>query len=219
LTIEVSKPVGRADRDRANCEERSGGRTRRNQLPEAVVADLVASAAAGNEGSWGELFAEYSGLVWAVARAHRLSHADAADVAQTTWTRLLEHLPRLAEPERVGAWMATVARRESLRVLRLADRQLPYGDDRPDGESHLGVPGEEMLLLERNAALWRACDSLQARDRDLLRLLTADQRPSYEEIAAALEIPIGSIGPTRARALERLRRKLDAHSEIDLLAA
>jgi RNA polymerase sigma factor (sigma-70 family) len=168
---------------------------------------LVRAAAQGDSGAWNELVERYSGLVWAVARAHRLSAADAADVAQTTWLRLVEHLERLKTPAAVGAWLATTARRECLHVLRQASRcqpseavPEPEAAERPDADTPL-------LLAERDATLWRAFTRLPARDQALLRLLTADPRPSYDEIGLALDMPIGSIGPTRARALERLRRE------------
>jgi len=168
---------------------------------------LVRAAARGDAGAWDELVDRYTGLVWAVARAHRLSAADAADVAQTTWLRLVEHLGRLKTPAAVGAWLATTARRECLHVLRQASRcqpseavPEPEATERPDADAPL-------LLAERDATLWRAFTRLPARDQALLRLLTADPRPSYDEIGLALDMPIGSIGPTRARALERLRRE------------
>src|SRR4051794_19123105 len=88
------------------------------------VAELVAAAAEGDQVAWDGLVDRFNGLVWSVARAHRLSPVDAADVVQTTWLRLVEHLGRLQEPERVGAWLATTARRECLRILRSSARQL-----------------------------------------------------------------------------------------------
>src|SRR5207248_5752017 len=90
-----------------------------------TVAELVGAAIAGDAAAWNELVERFAGLVWAIARRHRLSAADAADVSQTTWLRLVEHLERIQQPERIGAWLATTARHESLRVLRLAERQIP----------------------------------------------------------------------------------------------
>ena len=86
------------------------------------AADLVFAAKAGDSQAWNALVDRFASTVWAVARAHRLSAADAADVSQTTWMRLVEHLDRIEQPERVGAWLATTARRESLRILRLGGR-------------------------------------------------------------------------------------------------
>ena len=95
------------------------------------VAGLVSSAQAGKRRGWEALVREFGGMVWAIARAHRLYGHDAADVAQTTWLRLFEHLDRVNEPARVGAWLATTARRECLRVLREAGGQVLFGDDPP----------------------------------------------------------------------------------------
>ena len=149
---------------------------------------VLEAAANGDRQAWNALVAQYNGLVWSVARAHRLGDADAADVVQTTWLRLVEQLDRIRNPEGVGAWLATTARRECLRVLRVGQRQV--------------------LTDERDATLWQAFAQLGERCRTLLRVLTADPPPSYDEVGAALDMPIGSIGPTRARCLEQLRRKL-----------
>jgi RNA polymerase sigma factor (sigma-70 family) len=179
----------------------------------------VKSAAAGNQLARERLFDEFGGVVRAVARAYRLSDADAADVAQVTWLRLLEHLDDLREPARVGAWLATTARRECLSVLRGARRHVPLGDDAPDHESPDSPLDDWLLTGERDRALWRSFARLRATDQALLRLLLADPAPAYEEISAALSMPIGSIGPTRARALERLRRELNSEGALTLLTA
>ncbi len=178
------------------------------RAPRGDVAGLVRAAAAGNEPAWNRLVETYAGLVWAVARSHRLSDADAADVAQATWLRLLEHLDDLRDPERVGAWLATTARRECLRLMRAGHRQLPCGDDLPEPVDPGGSVDDALLTGERDAALWAAFGRLRPSDQALLRLLAADPQPSYGEVSAALDMPVGSIGPTRARALERLRAEL-----------
>ena len=187
----------------------------RKRLDEAAVADLVRSAAAGSDLAWEELIDEFGGLVWAVARSYRLRDADAADVAQATWTKLVGHLDRLSEPCRVGAWLATTARRECLRELRIGWRETLLGDDAPPEYATEDALDADLLCAERDEALWRSFSCLRDTDRALLRLLIADPRPSYDEIAAALDIPIGSIGPTRARALERLRNELERQGAID----
>ncbi len=178
---------------------------------EAEVANLVSAAAGGDVLAWEELVDRFGGLVWAITRAYRLSPTDAADVSQTAWLRLVEHLHRLREPARVGAWLAATTRRECLLVQRRARRLVPMPDetfDRPD----LAEPGALVALMEteRDAALWRAFEVLDERCRMLLRLLMADPTPSYEEVAAAIDMPTASIGPTRARCLQRLRRRVEA---------
>jgi RNA polymerase sigma factor (sigma-70 family) len=172
------------------------------------VEATVRAAARGDQPSWAELVDRYAGLVWSIARAHRLGDADAADVSQATWTRLVEHLDRLEDPAAVGGWLATTARRECLRVLRQSSRyDLCEEVPEPAGGAD-GALDAALLTAERDAVLWRAFAALPARDRALLRLLASDPAPSYEEISAGLGMPIGSIGPTRARALERLRREI-----------
>ena len=185
-------------------------------MPFSPSARIVHAAAAGDQEAWNELVERYSGLMWAVARAHRLSTGDAADVVQTSWLRLVEHLGAVRNPDGVGAWLATTARRESLRTLRRASRSEPSDaiDALPDPD--LTDVDARLLRDERDAALSRAFGRLPARDQALLRLLTTDPAPSYEEISAALAMPIGSIGPTRGRALARLRRELRRAGMLDL---
>ena len=177
--------------------------------PDVDTGALVRGAARADERSWNALVERYSGLVWAIARNHRLSAADCDEVFQTTWLRLVEHAARLQDPEKVGGWLATTARHEALRTLRRAGRQIPMGDELPEPSQHAPEPDENLLRDERDSALWAAFARLPERDRQLLRLLTADPAPSYEEIGAALDMAVGSIGPTRARCLARLRREAD----------
>jgi RNA polymerase sigma factor (sigma-70 family) len=183
------------------------------------VAGLVRAAAAGDQASWERLVRQFGGMVWAVARAHRLGDAAAGDVVQATWLKLIEHLDDLNEPARVGAWLATTARRECLRVLRGSKRELLLGEDLPEDEAPDAPADAEVLIAERDLALWRSFSRLRPGDQALLRLLMADPPPAYEAISAALDVPIGSIGPTRARALERLRRQLGRDGTLTLLSA
>jgi RNA polymerase sigma factor (sigma-70 family) len=178
-------------------------------LEEAEVAAHVRAAADGDTAAWDALVAQFGGLVWSITRAHRLSDADAADVSQTTWLRLVEHLDRIRNPERVGSWLAATARNECLRVLRLSGRHVLVGDDFDAVDEDTPSAAAELFLAERDAALWRAFQALPPRCRALLQVIVASPAPSYEELSAALEMPIGSIGPTRARCLERLRRHPD----------
>lgn len=175
--------------------------------PAADVAVLVRAAAAGDERAWNALVDRFSKLVWAIARNHRLCAEDAADVSQTTWLRLAEHIDRLQDPSKVGAWLATTARHEALRLLRGAGRQIPMGDDLPEPGTLAPPVDTDLLRDERDVLLWRAFARLPERDQALLRLLVSDPMPSYEEIGAAMGMAVGSIGPTRARCLERLRRE------------
>jgi RNA polymerase sigma factor (sigma-70 family) len=178
-------------------------------MEERRLGDLVQAAAAGDRQAWDHVVDRFSGLLWSVAAGYRLSHADAADVLQTTWLKLLENLGNLRDPERVGAWLATTARRECQRALRRVDRVMPVGDERELEPEGAGPPPPETLVLEseRDRALWDAFAQLSERCQRLLRIVVVIS-PPYEEAAAALEMPVGSIGPTRARCLARLRRNL-----------
>lgn len=171
-------------------------------------ADLVVAAAAGDQEAWGALVDRYAGLLWAIARAHRLSAADAADVMQTVWLRLAEYLDRIRKPGSVGAWLATTMRRECLRVLRRHAREQPAGDDviLDIDAPYADTPEDLITRAERDALLRQALEHLCERCWRLLRVLVADPPPTYEQVSAALDMPVGSIGPTRARCLERLRR-------------
>jgi RNA polymerase sigma factor (sigma-70 family) len=177
------------------------------------VGGLVQDAAAGDAAAWTALVTRFSGLVWSVARAHRLGSADAEEVFQTTWLRLTENLTRLREPDRVGPWLATTARNESLKVIRLGARTTITDDlqvlDRASAEES---PEAAVLESEDGAArlrrareLWTAFHQLPGRCQQLLRLLIAAPPPSYADIAALLGIAVGSIGPTRGRCLGQLR--------------
>ena len=173
------------------------------------LEELIRAAARGDEAAWVAIVDRFSGLVWATARAHRLSRDDASDVAQTTWLRLVENLDRIRDPDRLGAWLATTARRESLRQIRRGGREQPSDEvdlfQAPEDE----VLDRFLLERERDGALWRAFANLSERCKALLRMLVADEEPSYEEVSAALGMPVGAIGPTRMRCLDKLRRTVD----------
>ena len=172
--------------------------------------DLLEGARKGDQKAWDALVARYSSRVWAVARAHRLSKADAEDVFQVTFLRLVTHIGTIRDPSRVGAWLATTARHECLRILRKAGRAIPSGDEAIlDSPDPLLPPVESRLVdLERQVALREALGRLGEACQRLLRVLMADPEPSYEEVGRALGMPIGSIGPTRGRCLKHLRREL-----------
>jgi RNA polymerase sigma factor (sigma-70 family) len=179
------------------------------QRGERCTESLVAAAAAGEQQAWSELIDRYAVLIRTVCRCHRLCDADADDVAQLTWLRAVEHIGRLRDPERFGAWLGTTARRECLRVLHGRKRTVPTADEVADPlfADHTD-PDEIALAAERRAAVRRALGTLPPRQQRLLRLLHSGSHPSYEAIGAALSMPIGSIGPTRGRAIERLRKEL-----------
>jgi RNA polymerase sigma factor (sigma-70 family) len=177
------------------------------QRGEPTTQELVEAAAAGEERAWQGLVERYGVLIRSVCRAHRLTAADADDVAQVTWLRAFEHIGRLQDPDRFGAWIGTVARRECLAVLRGCSRVVPTCDEPCDVAVDEPVHDADEVA-ERRAAVRSALRTLPDRQRTLLRLLHSEKAPSYEAIGSALAMPVGSIGPTRGRALERLRREL-----------
>jgi RNA polymerase sigma factor (sigma-70 family) len=195
--------------------QRPGGGRRTGEQ----IAELVATAAAGDASAWDELVREFSGLVRSIARCHRLSDADAADAAQATWLLLFQHLDRIKEQARVGAWLATTARRECLRVLRGTHRYVALEDESDYVETDDAAADTALLAEERDRALRRCFSRLRATDQQLLTLLMSDEQLAYSEISAALAIPVGSIGPTRSRALDRLRVELASDGTLGLLSA
>lgn len=193
-------------------------------LPGEDIADvgaLVRAAAGGDKAAWQALVERFGAMVWSITRGYRLSRADAADVSQTVWLRLAEHIGEINNPERVGAWLATAARRECLQNIRASTRTVPTGDMALFDEAGTNLNPTEAEVLraegERESAhrakmVWRALARLPERCQQLLRVLMASPPPSYVEVAAALDLPVGSIGPTRARCLRRLRQELEAVS-------
>lgn len=177
---------------------------------EGSDSELLRLAATGDQRAWDTLVARHGGRAWAVARAHRLSTADAEDVVQVAFLRLVTHLDTIRDPDRVGAWLATTARHECLRLLRRAGRAVPSGDDEVLDAADPMAPAVDSGLLtdERQVALWEALGRLSPQCQRLLRVLMGDPEPSYEEVSRSLAIPIGSIGPTRGRCLKHLRREL-----------
>ncbi|MFL6140137.1 MAG: RNA polymerase sigma factor [Frankiaceae bacterium] len=172
---------------------------------------LVRRAAEGDQAAWNAIIDRYTNLLWSIGRSHRLSTDATADVVQTSWLRLLENLGRIKEPERLGAWLATTARHECLRLLRRTQREELTEDTALDAPDTSARPLDATLLLEeRDAALWRALSGIGERCRELLRVLMADPPPSYDAVSAALAMPVGSIGPTRARCLAKLREQATA---------
>ena len=176
---------------------------------------LVRRAAAGDKAAWGPLVERYKSLVWSIARSYRLSGEDASDVVQTTWLRLVEHLDRIRDPDAVGSWLATTARNECLAHLRRRGRQGVSLDSVPEVADVGPSPGEGAMVRERDAELWLALHHISERCRQLLRILASDPPPSYQEVGAALGMPVGSIGPTRARCLHKLRQSIAAKSHPD----
>ena len=170
-------------------------------------ATLLARMADGDRSAWRRLIEKYERLVWSVGASFRLQAVDVQDVAQTTWLRLIQHGHTIRDPERLAGWLAVTASRESLTVLRRTSRSSlwPADDDQPDPT----VDVEESAENHDTARLlWAAVAELPPRQHSLVIALFRDEMRSYTDVAARCAVPVGSIGPTRARALAQLRRKL-----------
>lgn len=181
----------------------------REQAPQpdgCGVAELVGAARTGDDRAWERLHARFAPLLRGIARSYRLSPSDVDDVAQTTWLRLFDHIDRLREPAAVAGWLATTARRECLRVLQTPLRECPSDDPELGDRTDFADPESELLAAEQRVALGHALAVLPERHRELMTLLVAEPALQYHEVSAALAIPIGSIGPIRARSLVRLAR-------------
>jgi RNA polymerase sigma factor (sigma-70 family) len=174
---------------------------------EGCTTALLERAAQGDQLAWKGLIGRYDGLVRSVARSFHLQAADVHDVSQSTWLRLVQHLGTIRDPERLPAWLAVTATRESLSTLRQASRNrpMPMADETPDATVDL-----EASAVSRDAAadLWAAVAGLPLRQQHLLVVLFREELRSYQDVAARCGMPIGSIGPTRARALSHLRHEL-----------
>jgi len=171
------------------------------------VSRLVRESANGGEAAWHELVCRYSPLVMAVTRGYQLGAADAQDVSQTVWLRLVERLASLREPEALPGWLATTTQRECMRQARQGRQVLPV-DPHADSTMQQGTdadPDAEVLRAELRQALRDGLTELSARDQWLLRLRADDPPKSYHEISELLGMAVGSVGPTLRRSLDRLR--------------
>jgi RNA polymerase sigma factor (sigma-70 family) len=170
-----------------------------------TVVDLVTRARDGEKNAWDELVERYAPLVFSVCRRYRLAQPDMDDVGQSVWLRLVEHLPGLREPAALPGWIATTTQRECFRLIRTTSRVEPVDPAESPDVPEQAIAEEEVLRHERRAILRTAFGELSRRCQILLTLLTQDPPTPYDEISRRLKVPIGSIGPNRARCLTRLR--------------
>ncbi len=176
---------------------------------DSSVSALVARARDGDQPAWNEIVERYAPLVWSICNRYRLSRQDIDDIGQTVWLLLVEQLGNIRQPAALPGWLATTTQRECLRVLRAASRYDSFGssvDNQELPDQSAPVIEQEVIEAELHAALRTAFAGLPARCRQLLSMLLSDPPHSYAEISATVPIAIGSIGPQRARCLEKLRR-------------
>ena len=189
----------------ANC----GPSAPAQKTDDQPVADLLARARNGNRQAWDALVNRYAPLIWSICRRHRLGDADAEDVGQTVWLRLVDQLGNIRDPAALPGWLTTTTRRECLRVLcatrdSRAAGYVPDVEILPDEQAIMAE--QELLAAERHAALREAFADLPSDCQQLIALLIQDPPVRYAEISARLGIPVGSIGPNRGRCLDKLRR-------------
>ncbi|WP_460960716.1 RNA polymerase sigma factor [Parasphingorhabdus pacifica] len=164
----------------------------------------------GDEMAWRELVDRNSGVVWAAARVYSSHRADAEDVYQATWLLLAENLANLREPAALPGWLATTARRESLRLARARRREAPVGVDAAilGSNGHVEGPENAALRSATNSRIWQAFAQLSLRCQQLLRVVAMAPDASYAQVSEALGLPRGSIGPKKGRCLSALRQRL-----------
>jgi RNA polymerase sigma factor (sigma-70 family) len=172
------------------------------------LPELVRAAAAGDQDAWSKLVVKYSPLVFSIVHRYRLTQTDAQDVSQTLWLRLLEHLGDVRDPMALPGWISVTTKNETLRLLKARSRSVqvdplssPILDRGTDGKAS----DEDLLRSERRQMVRDGLDELAPKQRALLLLLVQDPPLTYQEISRLLDIPVGSIGPTRARYLDSLR--------------
>jgi RNA polymerase sigma factor (sigma-70 family) len=170
------------------------------------LVELLQAARAGDDRAWERLYDRFTPMLVGIARGYRLAPSDVEDVLQSVWLRLVDHIDRLRMPGAVGGWLATTTRRECLRVLQLPVRECASGDPELGDATTDDEPDRELLESERRDAVHRALATLPEHYRRLMLLLVCEPDMDYKEVGSRLSMPVGSIGPIRARGLARLQR-------------
>jgi RNA polymerase sigma factor (sigma-70 family) len=174
-----------------------------------VVIDLVARVKGGDKRAWDALVERYAPLIWSICRRYRLGRADADDVGQNVWMHLVDQLDKIRDPAALAGWLATTTRRECGHLLRTAHAPGAAAfalDAETIADGQAEAVDQELLAAERHAALREAFTHLPLQGQRLIAMLIADPPVPYAEISARLGIPVGSIGPTRRRCLDKMRR-------------
>jgi RNA polymerase sigma factor (sigma-70 family) len=178
---------------------------------------IVADASRGEQAAWNRLVAQYEPMMRAIARARRLNDADVDDVCQTVWLQLFKNIDTIVEARAISGWLATTTKNAAMCVLRscaraisvdavlLEDPEAPSWSSLASGrDTH--APDERLLRAEHQEAVRASITELSTRQLAVLSLLAADPPVPYVEISRRLGVPIGSIGPIRARGIKRLRQ-------------
>jgi len=211
-------PIPEANRGRPHLPSRRAtaaatcaapGSTRHATAATLSIGELLARAAQQDPFAWEEIISRYKGVVWARVRSFRLQDADAVDAVQMTWLRLAEHCGRVQHPDRLAGWLSTTATRESLTIVRHSKRAAPVDGLADTLTDPAAGPERTVLDAETAQAVRDLVAELPPRRRALIHAMFNQDTRRYTEISRDTGIPIGSLGPTRARALRQLRRMLD----------
>lgn len=165
---------------------------------------LRQQAMAGSERAWRSLVDTLKGVAWKVLNSYDISAEDRNDAFASTFFHLFERLESIREPAKLPGWVATTARNEANAAYRRQRRLNPMAEVPTRAVATID-PGERMEDDQLHSAIGRAFGRLSPEHQALMRLLTADPPVPYEDVSRLLGIPIGSIGPTRQRCLQRLR--------------
>jgi RNA polymerase sigma factor (sigma-70 family) len=198
------------------CVTIGGAATERPGEVWGQAASAFERWAAGDAVALDELVRVMTPVLWHVVRAYRLTSELAEDVVQTTWLSLVKSRASIQEPAAVGGWLTTTARREAWKVAKATGRGIPVEDDElsrrlPDEDS----AEAEVVRRDGDERLWEAVERLSERCQALLRIVAFEHRPDYTTIAANLGMPVGSIGPTRGRCLQKLRTMIEKNGDHD----
>jgi RNA polymerase sigma factor (sigma-70 family) len=200
-THRFAYPAVREITSRRNSVEQTSG----DSGADTALVALVYAARRGDNVAWGRLVDRFDPMLRNVARSFRLGVSDVDDVVQETWVVLHKHIGGLREPAAIAGWLATTVRRQALRLLQAQTRE-QLVDDPDFGATDGQTPETVVLEAERHEAFMRAVETLPDRQRRVMTLLVAQPDLDYQQLGTLLEMPTGSIGPTRARGLARLER-------------
>lgn len=170
------------------------------------LSPVVEAARSGDSNAWESLVTRFTPLLRHVVRDYRLGSADADDVVQTAWTSAFTNIGSLREADAISGWLCVIARREAIRTLRCREREVPVDEQSVADRADDSTPERALIEAENHQAVHAAIDRLPDRQRELLTTLLRGHDETYSDVARRLHLPVGSIGPTRERALARLRR-------------
>jgi RNA polymerase sigma factor (sigma-70 family) len=185
---------------------RSGGDATGSAGGTSELAELVPAARAGDSQAWASLVTQFSPALRATARTYRLQPADVDNAVQATWESAMTHIAQLREPEAIGGWLTVIVKRQALRTIRSNRRENPVAEVPDEERPHVPTLEQPLLEAEQHAAVRAAVGRLPDRQRSLIAALLDGSKTSYADLSVKLRMPPGSIGPTRERALDRLRR-------------